>query len=65
MPTFLLVSFGSNCGTAIASSSTGFALRSTRADERGAEAIAIRLSKQLSQQLSFGHSPYTGTAVQK
>ena len=44
MPTSLLVSSGSNCGTVAPPVSIGFALRSTRADERGIEAIAIRLS---------------------
>ena len=41
MPTSHSVPFGTIFSTAAASSSAGFALRSTRADERGIEAIAM------------------------
>ena len=53
MPTSHSVPFGTIFGTAAASGSDGFARRSTRADERGIEAIAIHSSKQLLLTLQF------------
>ena len=53
MPTSHSVPFGTIFGTAAASGSAGFARRSTRADERGIEAIAIHSSKQLLLTLQF------------
>ena len=47
MPTSHSMPFGTIFGTTAASGSDGFARRSTRADERGIEAIAIHSSKQL------------------
>ena len=55
------VPFGTIFGTAAASSSGGFALRSTRAFMLSQQCAPLPSKKQLSQQLSFGHSPYTGT----
>ena len=58
MPTSHSVPFETIFGTAAASGSAGFARRSTRADERGIEAIAMHSSKQLCRHFSFAHSPY-------
>ena len=58
MPTSHSVPFETIFGTAAASGSDGFARRSTRADERGIEAIAMHSSKQLCRHFSFAHSPY-------
>ena len=54
------VPFGTIFGTAAASGSGGFALRSTRAFMLSQQCAPLPSKKQLSLQLSFGHSPYTG-----
>ena len=53
------VPFGTIFGTAAASGSGGFALRSTRAFMLSQQCAPLPSKKQLSQQLSFGRGPYT------
>ena len=52
------VPFGTIFGTAAASGSGGFALRSTRAFMLSQQCAPLPSKKQLSQQLSFGRGPY-------
>ena len=63
MPTSHSVPFGTIFGTAAASGSGGFALRSTRAFMLSQQCAPLPSKKQLSGYLSFVHSPYRGSGV--
>ena len=58
MPTSHLVPFGTIFGTTTSSGSNGFALRSTRAFMLSQQCAPLPSNQQLSEYLSFVHSPY-------